>query len=577
MHDKGHFGVNAARVRTSASNCAQRLLGTMSSKLVETQGEIEKYDDIPIFDLGFFVNIYAYNFQYLYSPSKTKKLFESFIFENESATECHIPRGQLFNLKHTQLQPIGSVIEIFSFPETAGFSNSGEFDFQMIYEGLTIAEGKSAMACDVAEAEACPGRPGHVKLVLREESTAENWKSVSTKVEDSHYLVPSEVVDNFHKALECRALTTNMSVVNSSLQASDENAEYIHFSTRRDGPGVQTTAMSKKDRYTVFDIGIAFPCSTWPSAAREWLTRPRPGGWPSQKVIDHIVRRRCMVVPAPSVEGSKSLEWQLSFSLVERILARDLLKTQAVCYILIKLIYINYLRQPHKPGIRPYHLKNIFLRLLERIPLNTWDYVNMGRRTMDLLHELDECLSKRFCPHYFMPQVNLFHDLSDDILAETQTKLRELVLKPKDGVMWYGDPNLLLPSPPIAKLAFTKIMTDVTVKARSSLICMSSSTTPGLTLENYISKVKGILGDVCKEVECDLNDKDVELSDFQKAKNDMFNNVYPKEVKKFADFMVGKETTKKAGEGDNVWLTSVMLAASKCLDDLLYFIKPLKA
>jgi hypothetical protein len=69
------------------------------------------------------------------------------------------------------------------------------------------------------------------------------------------------------------------------------------------------------------DLVPCLKCESWPVTAREWICRKRCFGWPSQEIINEIVKQGCYIVPVGSkVHNGSENEWRLSFSLAEKFL-----------------------------------------------------------------------------------------------------------------------------------------------------------------------------------------------------------------------------------------------------------------
>ena len=58
--------------------------------------------------------------------------------------------------------------------------------------------------------------------------------------------------------------------------------------------------------YLTEDVSLSVPCKEWPSCAKEWPSRDRPSGWPSQKLIDKVMQDGCHVVPKFEASGKDS-------------------------------------------------------------------------------------------------------------------------------------------------------------------------------------------------------------------------------------------------------------------------------
>ena len=100
-------------------------------------------------------------------------------------------------------------------------------------------------------------------------------------------------------------------------------------------------------------------CASWPIVAQEWISRPRPSGWPLQKIIQEITSKSCHVVPVSyRLSSFPTAEWRFSFSTVKLRLAQSLTVVQKQSYLLLKMIY--NCRFKTESFITSYHMKTAF-------------------------------------------------------------------------------------------------------------------------------------------------------------------------------------------------------------------------
>ncbi|XP_070566333.1 uncharacterized protein [Ptychodera flava] len=381
----------------------------------------------------------------------------------QSYSEKHVQSGvatpfschDLFHAKNVRMEPVGSNYEGFALPEMLppddmditetrlGEIVSDEVDVNIVIERVVAREGdisNTFASTDdnnattnqeyIVDVEFCTRQPGYAFIkVTRKESAAKLISVCRVMVGDGQYqhcevfLSPVGMVSVFQIRCELLAFMENL------YAAIGERHEQLQHHIGKEGPAVHWHSIYDHGTET-FDMAIAIPCQSWPSVAKEWLTRDHRSGWPSESLKERVVRTGCMLVPKSPENSTTLLEWRLSFSLAERDLAEDLTDAQRTAYVFFKQLYKLFLKHPTTEGIKSYHLKNIFFRMLEQIPRPYWSKDDIVPRVMDLLYELNTCLLNMNCPHYFLPGNNLFDGIEDSVLMTIQQRLQIIILKP---------------------------------------------------------------------------------------------------------------------------------------------------
>lgn len=184
------------------------------------------------------------------------------------------------------------------------------------------------------------------------------------------------------------------------------------------GPAVNVTFICNRDVINV-DIVLSIEVPTWPSNARRWGAEYRR--WPNRKMIDEIQSKGCHVVPKSTNMNPRY--WRISFSLAEK----SLLMPQAIdddkkCYRIIKHIYeIN--KTPLEP-LCSYFLKTLFLHL------RTSAFFKSRQKNSIIymfFKELISRIEKKRLQHFFIPDVNLFCNLTDAEASRIVLSLREIL------------------------------------------------------------------------------------------------------------------------------------------------------
>lgn len=169
------------------------------------------------------------------------------------------------------------------------------------------------------------------------------------------------------------------------------------------GPAVATGVLG---RTTDVDYIPALRCHRWPDMASEWLTRQRHNGWPNPVLTQKCKTLGCIFVQAGHpVNDEKHLQWRLSFSLQERLLATHFNATQLKCYILMKLFGRDIMKTQ---TLSSYHWKTCLLYMIEDTPSDIWQ----EGRLLECFHlclqrMLESCHIGVF-RNYFIPEENMF-------------------------------------------------------------------------------------------------------------------------------------------------------------------------
>ncbi|VDI37454.1 Hypothetical predicted protein [Mytilus galloprovincialis] len=176
------------------------------------------------------------------------------------------------------------------------------------------------------------------------------------------------------------------------------------------------------DRLGFFDLAFCLHSKSWISTALQWVTRSS-NSWPTsevkQKVIDHGV----LFVPIGK-EGdlNEELKWRISFSIGEKFLICSFSHTQLLCYVLMKILLKDVISE--SPGCKDllcsYFIKTILFWVSEELPTSVWKPNNLIHCFMRCFKRLVYCVEYSVCPHYFIPENNLFEN---KIIGHSRTKL----------------------------------------------------------------------------------------------------------------------------------------------------------
>ncbi|XP_031559336.1 protein male abnormal 21-like [Actinia tenebrosa] len=176
----------------------------------------------------------------------------------------------------------------------------------------------------------------------------------------------------------------------------------------------------------MMDICPAIKCEGWPHKALRFFHRTRV--WPDHTILNKLLQSSFhfhLVYKPLNPLSQDSVEWRISFSQAEISLFQSMDAFRIYCYRIFKAIYYSELTLPKV--LSSYHMKTIFLWACERIPSEMWVESNLAQIIMGLLDDLLHCLVTKNCPHYFIPENNLFAHVHQDFLdhlAKVVAKIR---------------------------------------------------------------------------------------------------------------------------------------------------------
>ena len=196
------------------------------------------------------------------------------------------------------------------------------------------------------------------------------------------------------------------------------------------GPAVTMNSLWANEN-TETDFVTCFPCRDWPSQALEWKTRCRPGGWPSEKLVHHVVNGGCHIVAVPHPSSTAPhIEWRYSFSKPEVLLAQSLTLSQKHCYIIFKFLAKQTIAKSHI--VKSYHLKTVLFHCCEMIPVRIWKPSNFAMCLFKLLDCLLDFLKDSKIPQYFILKNNLISHVHSDSIQMAIQEVSSIRSRPLD-------------------------------------------------------------------------------------------------------------------------------------------------
>ncbi|VDI25882.1 Hypothetical predicted protein [Mytilus galloprovincialis] len=166
------------------------------------------------------------------------------------------------------------------------------------------------------------------------------------------------------------------------------------------------------DKYDVFDICYCLHSKSWITSANRWITRSN-NSWPSVEVKQSIIDHGFLCVPI-GVKGSENeeVEWRLSFSVGEKLLIYTFNHTMLLCYAVFKIVLRDVINKDIqcKNLLCSYFLKTIMFWVSEELLPSVWTPETLVPCFLRCFRRLIYCVEYSVCPHYFIPENNLFEN-----------------------------------------------------------------------------------------------------------------------------------------------------------------------
>ncbi|XP_067663174.1 protein mab-21-like 2 [Haliotis asinina] len=202
-------------------------------------------------------------------------------------------------------------------------------------------------------------------------------------------------------------------------------------------PDTTEVRLRIKERFVV-QITPAFRCGgIWCRSAAHWPVPHTP--WPNPNLVAEVKTEGFDLLSKESIymkdkqSAAEGDAWVMSFRYAEDRLLYGGCRRK--CLSILKALRDRHLDQPGQP-IMSYHLKTLLLYECEKHPREVeWDDTCLGDRINGILLQLISCLQNRRCPHYFLPNVDLFKGKStsamDNAAKQVWRILRELLTNPR--------------------------------------------------------------------------------------------------------------------------------------------------
>ena len=231
-------------------------------------------------------------------------------------------------------------------------------------------------------------QPGYVRLQLVHNDSVQWERCPELKLNNYHHL--------------------SVDIINRVCLVQNSGSEgltltEVHW---KDGPAIH---VDFKNGLTSSDTVFALRCTDWPECAREWLSRRRIHGWPSKELIKQCKSLGFIVVSAcHPASDEQQFQWRISFSHQERLLVTQFNSVQLKCYILLKIIKKELIKQYIKEDtLTSYHLKTCILYILENTPRELWVPENLVGCLIMCLRQIHLWIRDEKIPNYFIPGENM--------------------------------------------------------------------------------------------------------------------------------------------------------------------------
>ena len=179
-----------------------------------------------------------------------------------------------------------------------------------------------------------------------------------------------------------------------------------HADMRHDPARVEENELSS------FDIVPAIRLLAWPSLAQSWISRDRNHSWPSNAVVSEVQRNGCDLVCVSHRDYKHdSFKWRYSFSRAEVTLIRSWTPIQQLVYHMLRYVAKQTIIREWKADDKvmcTYHIKTLMLWACERKSPVWWESNSVIVLCSKLLGTLMKWIGEKMCPHYFIPEWNLF-------------------------------------------------------------------------------------------------------------------------------------------------------------------------
>lgn len=358
---------------------------------------------------------------------------------------------------------IGSTSEGLSLDEFSEIGFNIEFDVTTIIETIHASENPKVFKNEsFVEIQHSDEFPGFATLRLHHPGTTDLWNGFCNIMSNENgsinefFISPESVTDELYLMMCYRNAIENLSNFANSKRFTDfgvtlneysnavkefankevnnenntiEERTLMFFVSKQEGPAIKTTTLTKSSLSFQFDCCYAIKCNEWPSIADEFKRRLGNSSWLSERQMRKITSVDCLLVPKSPSASKTNLEWRYSFCLAEREIMQCLTDYQKKCYVLVKAIWRKFLNPPYGKGVTSYHLKNVTMWECEDLTNADWTEELIVRRVHGIFQRLCKYLVDGYCPHFILPNCNLFIDIEPGVLFRSAQRVQTIIFQ----------------------------------------------------------------------------------------------------------------------------------------------------
>ena len=322
-------------------------------------------------------------------------------------------------------------------------------------EGVHVGESDTDILCIGIDIEAItkhtPGATHSLEVLLETESNKPGYGKL--RVQQCNLEKDIHIMTYMQKPLKFLCNKIGNSYYLSNKKSIDATSIFAYHilpwsggrlaSVEINGPAKHVSVEMGKEQADI-DILYAIPCRQITQEISKWRTRPRT--LPRSDLVEEISLLPIFMVPVGhrlSSPKTQDFQWKFSFNLHERTLMRNLSGPQLICCNILKVLKYQlkenkslYSGVAEDSMLKSYYFKTCFLWTLERIPEANWTTDNIIPNTILSLEYFIKCLQDKFCPHYFIPDNNLFEGKHVHMADTSQFQHFLVSLCDKDHPLW---------------------------------------------------------------------------------------------------------------------------------------------
>lgn len=262
-------------------------------------------------------------------------------------------------------------------------------------------------------------RPCYTKLILLRERVGLDPNDLFQCLGGKERLCVEVEMDRY--LLSSKTFTELVTRHMSGLQSS---TNHILSSFHVHGPCATFDNTVGKKKFET-DFAYCLPCRSYTREALAFRSRSRQNTWPPETLIKNCFEHGCHIVAVgDKASPSQSVEWRISFALLERELVWSLNDTQCKCYTILKMLLKMHIDKLAPDELSSYALKTLIFWCAETEDPSFWKKENLLSCIYHCLAKLHAYISDKRLPHFIVPENNLLTSkFLDDKVHNDVTKL----------------------------------------------------------------------------------------------------------------------------------------------------------